>query len=59
MNSESAVSRGNTRIDSVENVSREGDGWRVEGRATGGAAFSCTVDSDGRIRNVNIDGRAI
>lgn len=53
------VSRGDTRIDSVESVSREGDGWRVEGRATGGNTFSCTVDGDGRIRNVNIGGRAI
>lgn len=53
------VSRGKTRIDSVESVSREGDGWRVEGRATGGAAFSCTVDGDGRVRNVNVGGRAI
>lgn len=53
------VSRGSTRIDTVESVSREGDGWRVEGRASGGGAFSCTVDGDGRIRNINIDGRAI
>lgn len=53
------VSRGSTRIDTVDSVARDGDGWRVQGTATGGAAFSCTVDGDGRIRNVNIDGRAI
>lgn len=53
------VSRGTTRVDTVESVAREGDGWRVQGRATGGGAFSCTVDGDGRIRNVSIDGRAI
>ena len=53
------VSRGNTRIDSVDSVARDGDGWRVQGKATGGAGFSGTVDGDGRIRNVNIDGRAI
>ncbi|WP_305701081.1 hypothetical protein [Novosphingobium sp.] len=53
------VSRGSTRIDTVDSVAREGDGWRVQGRATGGGSFSCTVDGDGRIRNVNIDGRAL
>lgn len=53
------VSRGSARIDQVESVNRDGEGWRVEGKMSGGADFSCTVDADGRIRNVNIDGRAI
>lgn len=53
------LSRGSARVDTVESVARDGDGWRVQGRATGGAEFSCTVDGEGRIRNVNIDGRAI
>ncbi len=52
------VDRGRTRVDSVDAVNRAGDGWRVEGRADGGA-FSCTVDGDGRIRQVTIDGHAI
>ena len=53
------VSRGSTKIDEVDAVNREGDGWRVQGRTSGGGNFSCTIDGDGRIRNVNIDGRAI
>ncbi len=52
------IDRGRTRVDSVDSVNRTGDGWRVEGRADGGA-FSCTVDADGRIRQVTIDGHAI
>lgn len=53
------VSRGSTKIEEVDSVNRDGDGWRVQGRTDGGGNFSCTVDGDGRIRNVNIDGRAI
>ena len=53
------VSRGNTKVDTVDSVNRDGDGWRVQGRAQGGGAFSCSVDADGRIRNVSIDGHAI
>lgn len=51
------VERGNTRVDSIENVGRDGDGWRVEGRADN-RDFSCAVDRDGRIRGVTVDGRA-
>lgn len=53
------VSRGKSSVDSVDSVNREGDGWRVQGRASGGSAFTCTVDGDGRIRQVSIDGHAI
>ena len=53
------VARGSTRVESVDNVAREGDGWRVQGRAGNGGTFSCTVDGEGRIRNVNLDGKAI
>lgn len=56
---QSEVARGDTKIDEVDSVNREGDGWRVQGRTNGGGSFSCTIDGDGRIRNVNIDGRAV
>ena len=46
------------RIDSVDNVNRDGDGWRVEGRVAGGRSFACTIGTDGRIRSTTIDGRA-
>lgn len=53
------VSRGSSKIDEVDSVNRDGKGWRVEGRMSGGASFSCAIDDEGRIRNVNIDGRAV
>lgn len=53
------IDRGRTRVDSVDSVSRSGDGWRVEGRADGGSQFSCTVGADGQIRQVSVDGRAL
>ncbi|WP_374280164.1 hypothetical protein [Novosphingobium sp.] len=53
------VSRGKTGVDTVDNVTREGDGWRVQGRVTSGDNFTCAVDGDGRIRQVSIAGRAI
>lgn len=52
------IDRGRTRVDSIDSVNRTGDGWRVDGRADGGV-FSCTVDADGRIRQVSINGHAI
>jgi hypothetical protein len=53
------VGRGSTTVEEVESVNRDAEGWRVTGSTGGGGNFSCTVDRDGRIRNVNIDGRAI
>ncbi len=53
------VNRGRSRVGEVESVNRDAGGWRVSGSTTGNGSFSCTVDQDGRIRNVNVDGRAI
>lgn len=53
------VNRGRDRVGEVESVNRDAGGWRVSGSTTNNAAFSCTIDRDGRIRNVNVDGRAI
>jgi hypothetical protein len=47
------VERGDRSIDSIDSVSREGDGWRVEGRVRGGRDFSCEVDADGRVRGLS------
>lgn len=52
------VERGSRRVDSVDAVNREGDGWRVQGRSDG-RDFSCTVDRDGRIRGMTVDGAAL
>lgn len=42
----------------VEAVTRAGEGWRVQGRTGEGRAFSCTVDGNGRIRNIAVDGES-
>ena len=55
----SEIERGDRRIDEIDTVSREGNGWRISGRIEGGANFGCTVDRDGRVSNVNLDGRAL
>ncbi len=47
------VTRGNNQNAEVDAVNRDGDGWKVEGRAEGGD-FSCTIDGSGRIRNIQI-----
>lgn len=52
------VERSGAQVDTVDAVVREGDGWRVRGRGDDGRAFACTVDAEGRIRGVTIDGRA-
>ena len=52
------VSRGSDRATTVESINRDGDGWRVQGRTGEGGAFTCTVDGNGRIRNVQVDGHA-
>jgi hypothetical protein len=49
----SEVSRGSDRQGEVDAVSRDGDGWRVQGRSAGGN-FTCVIDSNGRIRNVEV-----
>lgn len=47
-----AVSR-DVRVDSVDNVSRMGDGWQVSGRLYNGGGFTCSVSRDGRIERVD------
>ena len=54
----SEVSRGSNRGTSVESINRDGDGWRVQGQTSEGAEFSCSVDGAGRLRNVQVAGRA-
>lgn len=52
------INRGRSRVDSVDGAEREADGWRVRGRVGTDSRFSCTIDGDGRIRQVSIDGQA-
>lgn len=53
------IERGDRRIDTVDTVSREGEGYRVEGRMADGSTFACGVGEDGRIRRVAVGGQAI
>ncbi len=52
------VERGTARVDSVDSVDRDGDGWRVSGKVRSGAPYACSVGSDGRVRNLSVDGKA-
>jgi hypothetical protein len=51
------VERGDKRVDQVETVNRDGQGWKVTGRMTGGDSFSCTIDGEGRVRSSDIGGQ--
>jgi hypothetical protein len=51
------VERGDRRVDQVETVNRDGEGWRVSGRMSGGDNFTCAIGSDGRIRSSNVGGQ--
>lgn len=53
------VERGSTRVDTVDNAGRDGDGWRVTGRVSGGRTFDCAVDGQGQVRRATVDGRDI
>lgn len=53
------VERGDRRVDTVDGVNRDGDGWRVEGRMRDGREYGCTVGGDGRILRVTVGGQAI
>ncbi len=45
------VERGSVRVDTVDQVSRDGQGWRIAGRTSSGGEFACAVGSDGRVRS--------
>ena len=45
------------RVDQVESVDRNGDGWRVTGSLYNGERFTCRIGEDGRIDDVDYSGR--
>ena len=47
------IERGQDYVDTVDNVSRTGEGWHVSGTIEGGAPFDCRIDNDGRIRAID------
>jgi hypothetical protein len=48
------VERGQARVGSVDSATRSGDGWHISGELENGAPYSCTIDSDGRIDDVDL-----
>ena len=44
------------RVESVDNVDRTGEGWRVEGSLYDGQRFNCTIGPDGRIEDIDMAG---
>lgn len=48
----------NARVREVTRVERNAGGWLVSGAMADGAAFDCSIGSDGRIDRVDIGGRA-
>jgi len=44
------------RVDSVDNASRTATGWTVTGTLFNGTGFSCQIDNNGRISNVDYSG---
>ncbi len=50
------LERGNDRVSDIDNATRDGSGWDVSGRLDSGDRFSCRIDNEGRIRNIDIGG---
>ena len=48
------VERGRDRIGSVDSAVRDTSGWSVRGSLESGDYFSCRIDNEGRIRDVDI-----
>ena len=51
------VERGDTRVAAVDNASRTADGWHVSGQLSRGGGFSCSIDNEGRIRQLDVGDR--
>jgi len=47
------------RVDTVDGVERNGSGWDIRGTLYNGDRFDCQIGPDGRVRNLDIDGRDV
>ena len=54
-----AVQRDSARVESVDKTTREGSGWSIAGRVTGGKDFACSVDDDGSVSEATVDGGGV
>ena len=48
------IERGRDRVETVDNATRDGSGWRISGELSSGEGYSCRIDNDGRLRNLSI-----
>jgi hypothetical protein len=48
------VERGGDRVVSADSAARSGEGWFVSGEVDGGAPFTCRIDNDGRIGEIEV-----
>lgn len=53
------LERGERRIGSVDDVSRSDEDYTVAGRLEDGRGFTCSVDRNGQVGSVAVDGRAL
>jgi hypothetical protein len=51
------VEQRSARVDTVDNASRDADGWAISGALENGASYSCRIGNDGRISDVRVGGR--
>ena len=49
-----AVSRGSDRVETIDNLARDRDGWSVVGTLAGGAGFRCRIGHDGQVLGVDL-----
>ena len=49
------ASRSERGVEGVDSVSRESDGYRVDGRLRDGHDFTCSVDREGRLQHFALD----
>lgn len=47
------------RVDTVDQVERDGSGWAVRGTLYNGDRFDCEIGPDGRIRDIDIGGKDV
>ena len=47
------------RVESVDNVTRNGNGWNVSGSLYNGEGFSCRIGNDGQISDIDFGGRSV
>lgn len=56
---EAELERGGNRVDAINAVRRMGERYSVEGRLQDGRPFACSIDGEGHIRSVAVDGRGM